>query len=339
MERTNVETLQPFLCFSVINEKHYIFLSKKSSLIMNTTQEKKNNKTVWIGILAALLLGSNAIWLFNNSGKNDTIAQQELKIDESEKVKVELDRQYLEALTQLEEMKGSNAELNKVIDAQKAQLSQQKAKIDDLIRNKKDLAAARTQIQGLKNQLDANLAEIKELKADKAKLTERVAEVEAQAKTLESNVNALTEEKSNLNNQLTTTSKDLEETKAREDNLRKVIKVDKVEIIPINKKGDEVKKAKSADGFKVTFKTSKNTFARGKEVFYVQVISPQGVTISNKAMKVKLNNDEEVAFTTSQDVSYNGAEQDVTATILLDDAKFEPRSQYEVRIYHRGEYV
>ena len=83
---------------------------------MNTTQEKKNNKTVWIGILAALLLGSNAIWLFNNSGKNDTIAQQELKIDESEKVKVELDRQYLEALTQLEEMKGSNAELNKVME-------------------------------------------------------------------------------------------------------------------------------------------------------------------------------------------------------------------------------
>jgi predicted nucleic acid-binding Zn-ribbon protein len=306
---------------------------------MNTNQEKKNNKTIWIGLLAALLLGSNAYWLFNNSGKNDQITAVTAKADETEELRAKLEKEYYESLSQLEEMKGQNTELNKVIDAQKAQLSQQKAKIDDLIRNKKDLASARSQIDGLKTQLNQYLAEIQTLKTDNTKLSAKVKEVEEQAATLTTNVATLTEEKTNLNTQLNSTTKDLEDTKAREDNLKKVIKVDKVELIPINAKGSEVSKAKKADGFKVVFKTSKNTFARGKEMFYVQVISPQGVTIGNKAMKVKLNNDEEVAFTTSSEVSYNGAEQDVTTTILLDDNKFEPRAQYEVRIYHRGEYV
>lgn len=304
-----------------------------------STEQKKNNKTVWIGILAALLLGSNIFWLVNSNGKSDQITQLDAKVDETEALRAKLEKEYYESLSSLEEMKGQNAELNKVIDSQKAQLAQQKAKIDDLIRNKKDLAAARVQIDGFKTQLNQYLAEINTLKADKDKLTAKVAEVEAQAATLQANVTTLSENNTNLNNQLSTTNKDLEETKAREDNLKKVIKVDKVELVPINAKGEEVKKAKSADGFKVVFKTSKNTFARGKETFYVQVLSPQGVTVSNKAMKLKLNNDEEVAFTSSTDVSYNGAEQDVTATILFDDAKIEPRSQYEVRIYHRGEYV
>jgi SMC interacting uncharacterized protein involved in chromosome segregation len=306
---------------------------------MNTNQEKKSNKTIWIGLLAALLLGSNAYWLFNSSQKTTQIEAAVAKADDTEELRLKLEKEYYESLSQLEEMKGSNTELNKVIDAQKAQLSQQKAKIDDLIRNKKDLVSARAQIDGLKTQLNQYLAEIQTLKADNGKLSEKVKEVEAQAATLSTNVAALTEEKTNLNTQLSTTEKNLEETKNREDNLKKVIKVDKVELVPINAKGSEVNKAKKADGFKVTFKASKNTFARGKETFYVQVISPQGVTVSNKAMKVKLNNDEEVAFTTSSEVSYNGAEQDITTTILLDDAKFEPRVQYEVRIYHRGEYV
>lgn len=306
---------------------------------MNTNQEKKNNKTVWIGVLAALLLGSNAYWLFNNSSKTEQITALDTKVDETEALRAKLEKEYYESLTQLEEMKGQNTELNKVIDAQKAQLSQQKAKIDDLIRNKKDLASARTQIDGLKKQLNQYLAEIQTLKQDNTKLTAKVKEVEEQAASLQSNVNSLTDEKNNLNNQLSNTSKELDDTKAREENLKKVIKVDKVELIPINAKGDEVKKAKSADGFKINFKASKNAFARGKETFYVQVISPQGVTVSNKAMKIKLNNNEEVAFTSSTDVNYSGAEQDVTATILFDDLKLEPRTQYEVRVYHRGEYV
>ncbi|MFZ4542541.1 MAG: hypothetical protein ACOYOA_00695 [Saprospiraceae bacterium] len=306
---------------------------------MSTNQDQKSNKTVWIGILAALLLGSNAFWLFNNSNKNEQITTLDSKVDEVEGVKAKLEKEYYESLSQLEEMKSSNTELNKVIDSQKAQLSQQKSKIDDLIRNKKDLAGARAQIDGMKTQLNQYLAEIQALKQDNTKLAAKVKEVEEQALQLESNVRTLTDDKNNLNTQLSNTARDLEDTKAREDNLKKVIKVDKVELVAINAKGEDVKKAKNADGFKIKFKTSKNSFAKGKETFYVQVISPQGVTISNKAMKVKLNNDEEVSFTSSTDVNYSGAEQEVTASVILEDTKIEPHSQYEVRVYHRGEYV
>jgi chromosome segregation ATPase len=236
-------------------------------------------------------------------------------------------------------MKGSNTELNKVIDAQKAQLSQQKAKIDDLIRTKKDLTKARAEMDSMRTQLNQALAEVQQLRNDKDALTKKVAEVEATAATLQTNLSQVTTEKEQVTSNLNDTKKNLEETQAREDNLKKVIKVDKVTLIPINSKGEETRKAKSTDGFKINFKTAKNTFAKGDETFLVQIISPQGVTIGNKIMKAQMNNGEEFSYTTSSKVSYNGTEQDVTSTVLFEDVKIEPKVPYEVKVYHRGEYV
>jgi peptidoglycan hydrolase CwlO-like protein len=307
---------------------------------MDTNQKQKNNnKAVIIGLLIAGLLGTNAYWFWNNSQQQTTIASTTSELDESQKVKGELEKQYYESLSQLEEMKGSNAELNKVIDAQKAQLGQQKAKIDELIRSKKDLTKARAEMDAMRTQLNQSLAEIQTLRNDKEMLTKKVAEVEQQAATLQTNVATLTTENEKVTTNLNDTKKTLDETAAREDNLKKVIKVDKVTLTPINSKGEETRKAKSTDGFKVSFRTAKNTFAKGKETFLIQIISPQGVTIGNKIMKSQLNNGEEFSYTTSSDTQYNGAENEVTSTVLFDDVKIEPKVPYEVKVYHRGEYV
>ncbi len=308
---------------------------------MNTDQNQKssnNLKGILIG-LAILLLGSNAYWFTKSGSQTAAIETTQTALDETTKVKAELEKQYYESLTSLEEMKGSNTELNKVIDAQKAQLSQQKAKIDDLIKNKKDLTKARAEMDAMRNQLNQALAEVQTLRNDNAALTKKVSEVEQQAATLQTTVNTVTAEKEQVTTTLNETSKNLEETKVREDNLKKVIKVDKVTLIPINSKGEETKKAKSTDGFKVNFKTAKNTFAKGKETFLVQILSPQGVTVGNKIMKAQMNNGEEFSYTTTSDVQYDGAEKDVTLTVLFDDTKIEPRVPYEVKVYHRGEYV
>ncbi len=306
---------------------------------MDTNQKKKNNYPLIIGLLIAGLLGTNAYWMFNNNTQSTQIASLDTKVDETEKLRLDLEKQYYESLSQLEEMKGSNTELNKVIDAQKAQLSQQKAKIDDLIRTKKDLTKARAEMDGMRTQLNQALAEVQQLRNDKDALTKKVAEVEATAATLQTNLSQVTTEKEQVASNLNETQKNLAETQAREDNLKKVIKVDKVMLIPINSKGEETRKAKSTDGFKINFKTAKNAFAKGDETFLVQIISPQGVTIGNKIMKAQLNNGEEFSYTTSSKMSYNGTEQDVTSTVLFEDMKIEPKIPYEVKIYHRGEYV
>jgi predicted nucleic acid-binding Zn-ribbon protein len=277
--------------------------------------------------------------MFNNNTQSTQIASLDTKVDETEKLRFDLEKQYYESLSQLEEMKGSNTELNKVIDAQKAQLSQQKAKIDDLIRTKKDLTKARAEMDSMRTQLNQALAEVQQLRNDKDALTKKVAEVEATAATLQTNLSQVTTEKEQVTSNLNDTQKNLAETQAREDNLKKVIKVDKVTLVPINSKGEETRKAKSTDGFKINFKTAKNTFAKGDETFLVQIISPQGVTIGNKIMKAQMNNGEEFSYTTSSKVSYNGTEQDVTSTVLFDDVKIEPKIPYEVKVYHRGEYV
>jgi TolA-binding protein len=306
---------------------------------MDTNQKSNNNSKIAIGLLLLGFLGSNAYWFTKSSTQTTQIVAAETKADDTEKLRLDLEKQYYESLSQLEEMKGSNVELNKVIDAQKAQLSQQKAKIDDLIRTKKDLTKARAEMDTMRTQLNQALAEVQQLRTDKEALTKKVAEVEATAATLQTNLAQVTTEKTQVVNNLNETNKALEETKAREDNLKKVIKVDKVAIIPINSKGEETKKAKSTDGFKVNFRTSKNAFAKGEETFLVQIISPQGVTVGNKIMKAQLNNGEEFSYTTSSKVQYDGNEKEVTMTVLFDDVKIEPRVPYEVKVYHRGEYV
>ena len=109
----------------------------------NDNKSNSNAKTLLAvaGAIILLLLGTNiALWVSRISPKdhNATVS----KLEESEKLKIELEKQYTEATMQLEEMKGTNDELNSLIEKQKEELGTQRAKIDDLIQNKKDLSGA-----------------------------------------------------------------------------------------------------------------------------------------------------------------------------------------------------
>ena len=93
--------------------------------------QKKNDgsKQRIIAIAAVIilaLLAVNIALLVGYNKKGAKANELSSMLDESEQLKVELEKQYYDALSELEEMRGSNEELNALIDQQKEELSQQK---------------------------------------------------------------------------------------------------------------------------------------------------------------------------------------------------------------------
>ena len=81
----------------------------------STPIKKDNSKQRFIAIAAAAivaLLIINAILLVSYNKRGTENAQLTSQLDESEQLKAELQEQYYTALSELEEMRGSNEELN-----------------------------------------------------------------------------------------------------------------------------------------------------------------------------------------------------------------------------------
>ncbi|MBK7637567.1 MAG: hypothetical protein IPJ13_27205 [Saprospiraceae bacterium] len=171
---------------------------------MNNTQSKQNITAILIGIIILLLGAVGYLW-YNLNKVTDKSQVQQTEMMELQKVQAELDQDYQAALESLEEMRGSNTQLNALIDSQKVELKAQKEKINGLIWSKKELDKARTEIKTLNANVAKYLADIQQLKEenkilsdDNTKLTQSLeTEVKAKEGVIEER-NTLTQEKENL---------------------------------------------------------------------------------------------------------------------------------------------
>ena len=165
------------------------------------TKGKSNQRLstiLWV-LLGASIIG-NAYLLMDRSNMSEKATMQAQKITEAEQLNTELEKQYYEALSDLEEMRGDNDELNTMIETQKEELKQQKNKIASLIRNGQDLKAARAELAVLKTQAQEYVAKIEELQAENEQLTE----VNLTLKKEKTELTEQVEESMRVNDELTT---------------------------------------------------------------------------------------------------------------------------------------
>src|SRR5690606_4904585 len=134
---------------------------------MSTNQNRL--KTIFI-VVTAVLLGVIGFLLINSSQKSNQIDQQSVQLDEVEKLQLDLEKQYYEALSELEQQRGTNDELNSMIEAQKSELKQQKDQISQLIVSRNELGRAREQMKQMKVNSDKYMTEIEDLKAKNEEL-------------------------------------------------------------------------------------------------------------------------------------------------------------------------
>ena len=308
-----------------------------------SAQNDNRNKILGIAIAAIIaLLGVNAYLLYNKSKLTTANTQLSTQLDETSKLKLELEQQYNESLSKLEEMRGDNEEMNAMIDKQKSDLQAQKNQISNLLKNKGELSKAKEQIAQLISQRDQFMAQLEELKmkneqltADNTKLTTDLQSEKANTESLTAAKAALVSEKDNLASQNEKLSSKV--TRAS------VIPVSKVEItgLKVDSKNKEHKKryAKNIDRLRVCFDAAANDITEGgNETFFIRMINPTGETLAREDMGsgtlTTTDTKEKIRYTSSKDIEYSKTATQVC--LNWDQAEALAKGVYQVEIYNKG---
>jgi myosin heavy subunit len=314
------------------------------------TKSKSNQSTIaWLITAIVALLGLSGYLWYDRTQLSNQNNKQRAEILEVEKIQAELEIQYEEAMTSLDEMKTDNIQLNSLIDEQKAELAEQKKKINNLLWTQKKLNEAKTEIENLKVQTNQYIAEITSLKEENEVLNAKNVKLE-QDKTML--MEDLTKEKEVTTQLQTVQAKlmsektDLEEVNtelAKKVDIASVVHVENVVAEGIKEKdnGKEVSKkfARAVEKVRVCFDTEANLVAdKGQEVFYVRIINPQGETLAIEAAGsgVLENNLDGESVRYSKKGVLNYENKEVTACVDWAPGTSFEKGNYEIEVYNKG---
>ncbi len=320
---------------------------------MSFSRDSKSKLTAVAATVIIALLGINAFLLYNKISQAKVIDQQAIELTTADQLRAELDKNYHETLSELEEMRGNNEELNEMIDKQKVELKEQKNKISRLIRSgktsKADLAEARTQMDQFKLQLDRYLAENNALKEEKAMLTQQTVQLTQEKQNLEGQIS----QERTMNNELVTAKAALvsekEMLESQNQNLStKVTRASVVNVGSVQVKGEKIrksgkvvtaKKAKNVDRLKVCFNAEPNEVTeKGLEKFYIRMINPVGETMAVENMgsgvMTSADGENEIRYTQMKEIDYDRSA--MMACFYWEPGTDFQKGNYEVEVYNKG---
>ncbi|MFT4759350.1 MAG: hypothetical protein ACI9XO_002023 [Paraglaciecola sp.] len=312
--------------------------------IYNRPPEKKGSTKAFIPIvlvLGLLMLGFIGYQAYQNSATNRTLEAKIAQLEEADELRIELEYQYNESLTELEEMRGLNEELNTLIDEQKAELKTQKTKVSKMIRQKRDLANVRSELAEFKAQSDALVAQVESLLSENEALAAKNEALELDNSLLKEDLNGKIAENGALDQaraMLVSEKKVL----TKKVNIASVINVKNVKVEGFKMRGDKPikkKNAKTIDQLKVCFTTILNEVTQpGLEKFYIRIVNPIGETMaveelgSGKIVDKKTGG--QVPFTQVKEYDYVNDEAEL-CFIWEPNMSFQ-RGNYQVEVYNKG---
>lgn len=310
---------------------------------MSQTSQQKLLALATVAIIA--LLGLSAFLIYTKVNQDKLIKSQNSELIEETRLKADLEKEYYKALSDLEEMRSNNSELNAMIETQKTELKAQKDKIATMITTAKDLQKAREEIARLR----VFVTEVENLRKQNAALRDTNSQLLNQRQELSIKVEqgkVTNEELATSRNALATEKEQLQ--KDKEALAHKVNIASSVMVSDISAKGYLVKgsgkekdsnKAKSIDGVKICFKTKENAVAeKGKEKFYIRLINPLG-----EVMAIQDLGSGNMSLTTSgESIQYTQfVELDYANGIVPGCVNWQPGTAfetgtYQVEIYNKG---
>lgn len=254
-----------------------------------STSNQNVKALVIIAILG--LFGLNVYQFVNNSNLQKDNLSKENELVQLEDAKAKLDKEYQQSISDLNDMKTNNEELNRIIDTQKEELRIQKDKISGLLKDSKNLSIARKEMEVMRANTKEYIAEINKLKAENEQLNAQNTTLQKDKENLTQEVQSklaenqkLSEAKANVTAEKENISKEKDQL-SRRYNRATAIPVTKIDAEAFQeregKKPKGVSKAGEVDFMEVCFKTSINKNAEsGSERFYIRIISPTGETQS-----------------------------------------------------------
>lgn len=310
---------------------------------MSQSSQQKLLALATVAIIA--LLGLSAFLIYTKVNQDKLIKKQNAELIEETRLKAELEKEYYRSISDLEEMRGNNSELNAMIETQKTELKKQKDRITGLISTTKELEKAREEISKLR----AYVTEVEELRKQNASLRQTNVQLVGERDELVIQVQqekVTNEELMETTTSLLTEKEELEQQKemlSSKVNVASSIKVTDISAVgyQIRSSGKEAdsKKAKSIDGIKVCFKTTSNVIvSSGQEKFHLRVINPLGQVMAIQDLgsgSIRLgNSNETIQYTQYVELDY--AQEPVPGCINWQPGIAFESGAYEVEIYNKG---
>lgn len=320
---------------------------------MSNSEESMRKKMIAMAVAIFILLGTVGYLIFDKTNKQQIIEIQNTELNDAKSLQEDLQTQYEEIMTALDEQKGENEELNALVDSQKEQLEGKRKEISRMIRKgnatKDDLENARVEIGNLKVSLGQYLSQIDALNEQNQILTkEKVALVE-EKKVLQTNIQSERVNNENLTAEKAVLVSKKEELEVKNENLNKkvnyasVIRVTEVSGIgmKVRNNGKMVKKtyAKNVELVQVCFKTTANDIApMGSEDFLVRIINPIGETMVEEGLGsgvfVDSKTKDQIRFTQKTGLEYERTEEN-SCISWSPNAPFS-EGVYEIEVYNKG---
>ncbi|MEO1261497.1 MAG: hypothetical protein AAFZ15_22020 [Bacteroidota bacterium] len=318
-------------------------LTSKSAIPSPPPPNKPNNTLIPILLSIGFLMLVGIAWMtYKGIETTRALEQKVAELQEAEKLRVELENQYNEAITELDALKSDNEQINALIDQQKAELMSQKNDIANLMRDKRKYDAARAEIRNLKERLAGYVAEIEQLQSE----SEMLAQENVMLKDERDQLNQTLQAKLGENEELTLAKAQLvneKEDLAKSVEIGSVVQVKGVKVTPqkVRKSGKtaDQKAAKRTDQLKVCFTTIVNELAKpGTEKFFIRIINPSGETLAIDDLGSGIIKDsqtgEQVQFTQVAEYDYMNDETQLCFN-WKPDTSFDS-GNYEVEIYNKG---
>lgn len=312
-------------------------------------RKPKRDQLTAIAIIAImLLLLVNAYMMYNKYNQDKIIQKQQEELEEVTQLKNDLDEEYFEALSELDDLKSDNEELNTIIEEQKKKIREQKENIDRLIIDRSQLQEAKNELENLKDNIDGYLAEMEQLYQEKAELNELNQSLSARNESLEDRVSREREEKMRLEEQKDTLlSSTIQLQKQQQQLAEKVDLASVIRVENIDAEGFKVsrsgkyrsrRKADNIDILKICFETTFNRVAaKGEETFFIRIINPLGETMAVDALGsgiFTMEDGNEVRYTQSIEIDYQG-EPNRYCMEWKPNAAFKS-GLYEIELYNKG---
>lgn len=312
-------------------------------------RKPKRDQLTAIAIIAImLLLLVNAYMMYNKYNQDKIIQKQQEELEEVTQLKNDLDEEYFEALSELDDLKSDNEELNTIIEEQKKKIREQKENIDRLIIDRSQLQEAKNELENLKDNIDGYLAEMEQLYQEKAELNELNQSLSARNESLEDRVSREREEKMRLKEQKDTLlSSTIQLQKQQQQLAEKVDLASVIRVENIDAEGFKVsrsgkyrsrRKADNIDILKICFETTFNRVAaKGEETFFIRIINPLGETMAADALGsgiFTMEDGNEVRYTQSIEIDYQG-EPNRYCMEWKPNAAFKS-GLYEIELYNKG---
>ena len=314
-----------------------------------TPAPKKSGNGLFIGIIVALLVGLAVLGVayMNRGNENAELTAQNIEV---EQFRAEAEKLYYESLSELEEMKGSNEELNALIDQQKEELRVQKEKVSALTRDSRNLGAARRELAELRTQVQGYVAEIETLRAQNAELADNNQRLSTERDLLSTDLQASRQTNEQLNSEravlvserdeLTQNNQEL----SRKVGIASVIKTNNISAVGQKQRNSgrwvNRNNAKNVERLYVCFNSLDNAVAEpGEETFQMRVINPTGETISidseGSGILTSAETGDRIPYTKSVSFGFDGNAANHCAEWNVANQQYAEGS-YQIELYNKG---